>query len=264
MLELLKEQLKNKPRKFEEAREFLQLLILKIIDEKGFFQHMAFVGGTALRILYDLKRFSEDLDFSLTSDQKTFSFSELISTLKRELELQNFKFTVTHKENKAVASAFFKFDQLLFDLKLSPHKDEKLSIKIEIDQNPPKGFQSTLTFLNKIFLINIHQYDLPSLFAGKLHAILFRKYTKGRDFYDFIWFMSRKIEPNYTLLSNAILQTEHKKTNLDKKALSELLYDRIEKIDFKKIKLDIAPFLADAQEIRFFEKELFLNLIKNM
>jgi predicted nucleotidyltransferase component of viral defense system len=263
MLELLKTRLKDHPRPFEETREFLQLLLLKIIDEKGYFQSIAFMGGTALRILYNLNRFSEDLDFALTN-KKTFLFSKFINTLKKELELQNFSVTVTYKENKVVSSAFFKFEHLLFDLNLSPHKDERLSIKLEVDQQPPSEFITSFTLLNKMFLTSIHHYDLPSLFSGKLHAVLFRKYTKGRDFYDLMWFIGKKINPNYTLLTNAILQTENIKLQIDSKKLIELLTQKIQQLDFKKIRSDISPFLADPNEIRFFEKDLFLSLIKGL
>ncbi|MFH1429395.1 MAG: nucleotidyl transferase AbiEii/AbiGii toxin family protein [Candidatus Margulisiibacteriota bacterium] len=242
-------------------REYLQLLVLKILDEKGYFRNIAFVGGTALRILYDLNRFSEDLDFSLISKQN-YSFSKIISELERELKLHNFNIEITCKEDKAVASAFIKFDQLLFDFGLSSHTNQRLSIKLEIDQKPPDGYQCTLDMINKEFLIGINHYDLPSLYSGKLHALLFRKYTKGRDFYDLLWFIGRKVEPNYTLLKNAIKQTENVNYQVDGGKLKELLINKINKTEFSKVKSDMEPFLVDTKEMRFFDKKYFLNILQ--
>lgn len=266
MYEILKTRLNelgaDKTEKYNYLREYLQLLILKILDETGYFRNIAFVGGTALRILYDLNRFSEDLDFCLVN-KSNFSFNMMMGMLKKRLEQENFNITFTgSKESKIVASTFIKFDQILFDLDLSLHKDQKLSIKIEVDQNPPKAFNTEFTMINKEFLIGINHYDLPSLFSGKLHAILCRAYTKGRDYYDLMWFLARKIEPNYPLLSKAIEQTEKKKLHLNHVQLIKLLYENIEKVDFRKIRLDIEPFLADGKEIRYFEKNYFLQLIK--
>jgi predicted nucleotidyltransferase component of viral defense system len=199
MYELLKTKLaeygSDRAQKYNYLREYLQLLILKILDEKGYFRHIAFVGGTALRILYDLNRFSEDLDFCLI-DKAHFDFKAMIHVLVKELQQQNFQVEFTAKDNKTVASGFIKFNQLLLSLGVSPHLNQKLSIKIEIDCNPPTGFKTEFTMINKEFLIGIQHYDLPSLFAGKLHAILCRAYTKGRDYYDLIWFLGRKIDPN--------------------------------------------------------------------
>lgn len=264
MNELLQTKLRefgtDNTKKYNYLREYLQLFTLKILDESGYFRNIAFVGETALRILYDLNRFSEYLDFCLI-EKKHFSFNTMMESLRKRLQQENLKVDITAKENKTVASAFVKFNQLLFTLGISSHKDEKLSVKIEIDRNPPKGFNTEFDMINKEFLIGINHYDLPSLFSGKLHAILCRKYTKGRDYYDLIWFLTRKTKPNYVLLSNAIEQTEKKSLDLNQEKLTRLLHKRIEETDFRKIRLDIMPFLADSKEIRYFEKDYFLKLI---
>jgi predicted nucleotidyltransferase component of viral defense system len=265
MHEILKSKLAqhggDKSQQYNYLREYLQLLILKILDEKGYFRHVAFVGGTALRILYDLNRFSEDLDFCLI-DKKNFNFKEMLQVVKKELLQYHFQVDIAAKDHKNVASAFIKFNQLLSEFNLSPHASQKLSIKLEVDCRPPEGFKTEFTMLNKEFLIAINHYDLPSLFAGKLHAILYRAYIKGRDYYDLIWFIGRKVAPNYILLNHAIEQTEHVKIELSKEKLSELLQQRIAAIDFKKIQNDIEPFLADAKELRYFNQDYFLKLIK--
>lgn len=265
MFEAIKEKLThlegNNRDKYNYLREYLQLLILKILDEKGYFRNIAFVGGTALRILYDLNRFSEDLDFSLINKENYF-FANIMKALKQELEKQNLTVSIAAKDHKTVASAFIKFDNLLFELGLSAHKSQKLSVKFDIDQNPPEGYNCEFNMINKEFLIGINQYDLPSLYAGKLHALLCRTYTKGRDYYDLLWYLARKTEPNYLLLENAIWQTEHKKMDLNKNKLKELLIERIGQTDFKKVSNDVEPFLADAKELRHFDKNVFLSLIQ--
>ena len=263
MREFLKNKLSkydNRMAKYNYLREYFQLLILRIIDEKGFFQKLAFIGGTALRILYDLNRFSEDLDFCLI-DNKNFSFETLLQSIERELTLANFSVSIVGKDKKTVAAAFIKFKNLLYEFDLSSHEDQNLSIKLEIDQNPPAGYQTAFSMINKEFLVGINHYDLPSLYASKLHAILHRKYEKGRDYYDLIWYISKNIVPNYALLNVAIQQTEHRPSTLDEKSLNQALRDRIERTDFDRLRLDTQPFLADPGELRFFTKAYFLKLI---
>lgn len=263
MIEIIKEKLKpyqNNTEKYNYLREFLQLLILKVLDEKGCFRNIAFVGGTALRILYNLNRFSEDLDFCLVN-KNHYHFASLMDTIESELKHYNLNVTITKKAKKTVGAAFIKFDSLLFATGLSPLKDQKILIKFEIDQNPPEGYKTQLTMINKEFLMAVNQYDFPSLFSGKLHAVLCRKYTKGRDFYDLIWYLGKKSEPNYLLLNNAIQQTEHITSDLDKIKLKKLLLEKIESLDFKKIIHDVEPFLADKKEVRLFEKEFLIGII---
>ncbi len=264
MYEVLKSKLKDHKtaiQKYNYLREYLQLLILKIIDEKGYFRNIAFVGGTALRILYDLNRFSEDLDFCL-SKRDSFKFIEMMHVLEKELQQLNFQVETNVKEHKTVAGALIKFNKLLSPLGMSPLPEQKLTIKMEIDTNPPSGFNTEFSLINKEFLMNINHYDLPSLFAGKLHALLCRKYTKGRDFYDLIWYLGRKVEPNYVLLGNAIEQTEGKILDLNKDELRKLLIERINATDFNKVRQDVEPFLADSKELRFFDKDYFLQMLK--
>lgn len=266
MLEILKNRLKNfsgsHHHKLDYIREYLQLLMLRIIDEKGYFKDIAFVGGTALRILYDLKRFSEDLDFSII--QPDFSFKKMLETLLKELKLENLNIEFKYKDEKTVAWAMIKFNDLLHGLDLSLHKNEKFFIKIEIDKNPPKGYVTEFSVINKEFLIGINHYDLSSLFAGKLHAILCRKYTKGRDFYDLIWYLTRDIIPNYTLLNNVINQTNKNSISLDKQSLKELLEEKIINTDFKTVLNDVSPFLIESKESRFFNVDTFLKLIQQL
>jgi hypothetical protein len=191
VIEVLQEKIKTfqtRDEKYNFLREYLQIVILKIMDEKGDFKNLSFVGGTALQILYDLNRFSEDLNFCLINSNH-YQFSTIIHSLEKELMLMGFVVNINFKDKKNVAAAQIKFENILFELNLSPRHDEKLFVKLEVDQNPPGGYENTFTLLNKDFLIGVNHFDLPTLFSGKLHALLCRKYTKGRDFYDFIWYI---------------------------------------------------------------------------
>lgn len=266
MIELLKNKLRDyrsNEEKYNMLREHLQLLILKSLEELGYFKNLAFVGGTALRILYDLKRFSEDLDFCLVNNTK-YNFGDLMHKLEKRLLLENIAVSIKYKDKKTVASAFIKFDQLLHQLGLSMHADQKLMVKFEVDQNSPKGYQTMFTVINKEFLIGINHYDLPSLFAGKLHAVLCRKYAKGRDYYDLIWYLSKKVKPNYRLLDQSILQTEHYDPKLNPEKLITALKEKVLSIDLQKLKHDVRPFLENATETKYFEAPILISLIDQL
>lgn len=253
--------LKTNEEKYNIAREFLQELILQIIDGKGYFANLAFVGGTALRILYDLPRFSEDLDFCLIK-KGDFKFDRLLETIKKELELNNFEIEIKKGKNRTVLSEFIRFKSLLFDFGITKHKNEKLFIKLEIDSNPPNGYQTEISMINKDFLFKVQNYDLPSLFAGKLHAFLYRKYAKGRDYYDLLWFMTRKTPVNYKLLSAAARQTEGGKISINSEKLRTLLNNKIDRTNFTQVAHDASIFLQRKEELTFFKKEYFLGAVE--
>ena len=254
--------LESNEEKYNIAREFLQELILQIMDRQGYFSHLAFVGGTALRILYDLPRFSEDLDFCLVKPAG-FRFDRLLGALKRELGLNGFEVeAAAEKKDKAVLGEFIRFKGLLYELGLTSHKNEKLFIKLEIDAHPPSGWRTEIALVNKDFLFKVQSYDLPSLFASKLHAFLFRKYAKGRDYYDLLWFLARKTPVNYRLLSAAAEQTERKKYRLDAAGLKRLLIEKINRADFPKIISDAAVFLGRREEKDYLTKENFIAAIE--
>jgi len=266
MIDVLQQKIKpvapNIKEQFNILREYLQLVILNILDEKGYFQNLAFVGGTALRILYDLPRYSEDLDFSLIASNN-YLFPEMIRKIEKELTLRNLECEVSDDPKKVVATSFIKFNTLLYQLGLSPHKNQKLSIKLEVDQNPPSGYNQELTMVSKDFLIGIQHYDLPSLFAGKLHALLHRKYTKARDWYDLLWFLGQKVEPNFVMLNHAVTQTQGTLSRqIDMGYLHDLLLEEIENTDFNQVAVELEPFLINADERRFFTKDYFLKIIK--
>lgn len=262
MYELLKEKFKNivdVEEKTNKVREYLQILSLKILFDHNFFGNSAFVGGTALRIIYDLRRFSEDLDFSLIN-KKNYSFKNVTGILEKELNRYGLKVESAKKENNTVNACMLKFPGLLNELKISSIKGQKLSIKIEIDTNPPLGGKTLLTPVSKSFVFAVRHFDLPSLYSTKLHACFYRKYTKGRDFYDLVWYLGKKTVPNFTLLNNAIKQTEGKSLNINKNNFKEFLNKNIKKVDFNAIKKDVERFLEDKSELKLLEKNVILQL----
>lgn len=263
MVDLIKQQFKTgmtDEEKLNKVREFLQIVILKIIYDKGFFKNIAFVGGTALRILYELRRFSEDLDFSLING-KEYTFSALNSEVERSLKLYGLEVEANAKEKGAVHNVFLKFPGLLKNVGLSRLTSQKLSIKLEIDTRPPKGWVLETSLVNRVYLINIVHPDLASMFATKLHACLFRKYAKGRDFYDLIWYLTKKIAPNFVLLNNAIKQTQGEDLGLSENNFKDFLSSRIEKVDFKAIQNDVQRFLEDKNELKLLTAETVKNLL---
>lgn len=246
--------------KINRLREFLQILVLKILSDKGYFKNLAFVGRTALRIFYSLRRFSEDLDFSLMN-RKDYDFATLISVLKKELRLFGIEVELKSRMEKVVQSAFVKFPGLLHELGIATLGDQKLSIRVEVDTHPPDGAVTEAGLINRTYLLSIVRFDLPSLYATKLHACFFRKYTKGRDFYDLVWYLGKKIEPNYKLLNNAIRQTHATDIRLTPANLSNFLAERLARVDFKTVRNDVERFLEDKTELKLLDFQVLNGLI---
>lgn len=249
--------------KINVTREFLQILCLKILSDKKYFDQIAFVGGTSLRVLFDLRRFSEDLDFSLIQKQK-YAFDSIHRELLKAFHLYGLPCEAKLKTGTNVHSLLMKFTGILKELGLSELPDQKLSIKFEVDTNPPAGWRLANTIVNKMFMFNIVHYDLPSLCAGKLHACFCRKYTKGRDYYDLIWYLGKKIKPNLALLNNAIAQTEGKVAAITEASLKQYLLDQIQRVDFVKVKKDVERFLEDKSELDLFDAKTIQGTIESV
>lgn len=266
MIELLRQQIagvETNEGKINRLREALQLLCLKILQDKGYFSNIAFVGGTALRILYDMRRFSEDMDFSVI-DKKGYDFTNLAFTVKRELELNNLKVNIKPKIAKTVQSCMLKFPGMMKNVGLLANENQNLSIKIEADSNPPAGWHAESTIVNKLYMLNITHFGITSLYATKLHACFFRKFVKGRDFYDLLWYLGKKIKPNYELLNNAIAQTQGKSPALDNGNIKEFLLEKVAKIDFNGIVKDVERFLEDKSELRLLDRAVISKSIADV
>jgi predicted nucleotidyltransferase component of viral defense system len=265
MIEVIKQSLegsKSSEERLNRTREFLQVLILKILFDRGYFENIAFTGGTALRIIYKLRRYSEDLDFSLVEKEK-YDFGKISDSLLFELGKNGFKVEEKRRTVQTVNSVLLKFNGLYEKLGLSGQADEKFLVKLEVDSNPPKGGNTVVMPLTDRFVLAVKTFDLPSLFATKLHACFYRKYTKGRDFYDLVWYLGKRVTPNINLLNNAVFQTEKKDLNLTELNYKEFLSERVKKVDFASVRKDVAVFLEDKNELKLLEKELILKMLEN-
>ena len=233
------------------VREYLQARTLEHLQENGAFVNWAFVGGTALRFLYAMPRFSEDLDFSLKEPNAESGFVEYMKKIKAGFLAEDYSIEVKARAAQTVQAAFVKFPGLLYELGLSPHASETISIKVEIDTHPPAGAKTETSIIRKHCLLNLQHYDKGSLLAGKLHALLTRRYTKGRDIYDLMWYLSDRTwpEPNLLLLNNALVQTQWPGLELTEDNWRPQLAARLEKFEWNKIVADVAPFIEKQSDL---------------
>ncbi|MCC7202351.1 MAG: nucleotidyl transferase AbiEii/AbiGii toxin family protein [Nitrospirae bacterium] len=260
MLDVLKKQIAGLPtreEKLNHLREFLQILILKIIYDTGYFRNLSFVGGTALRILYGLRRFSEDLDFSLF-EKSHYNFRKFGNCLHQHLRNYGLEADCKMQQKNAVQNIEIRVTNMLLPLGLSSHKGEKLFVKLEIDSNPPEGAITEMSLVNRTYVFTVTHYDIPSLFATKIHACFFRGFVKGRDFYDLLWYLGKRVKPNFILLNNAIQQTHPERIPVMENNFKEFLENELSKIDFKKAQQDVARFLEDKHELKLIDRKIFL------
>jgi hypothetical protein len=236
-------------------REYLQTLILRSFHESEAFRNLAFVGGTALRFLYNLPRFSEDLDFSMVSE-KGYAGMGWMSKVKRDLSLAGFDPHLTWNDRKVVHTGWIRLAGILHDAGISGMPDQKLAIKLEIDTRPPEGALYERSIITRTVTFLVQHYDLPSMMAGKLHAAITRKYIKGRDWYDLLWYRTQRppIEPNSKFLQKALDQT-HRSAKYDAHEWQSLVRNRLASIDIKDITGDVNPFLEHPQDASLLTRE---------
>ena len=261
-------------------KEIIQEIALCGLARGSFFSKAAFYGGSALRIFYGLDRFSEDLDFSLCDVEKDFDLSLFFPYLESELAAAGFSLSVEQKtksKESDVQSAFIKGETLVQLLNIIPtepviagvHRGEVIKIKFEIDTNPPPlaSFETKYMLLPIPFVVRT--YDEPSLFAGKLHAVLCRAWknrVKGRDFYDFIWYLSRKTKPNLQHLQKRLEQSGKWNTSesLTLPVLKDMLCERFKEIDFEAAKKDVMPFVKDSRKLDLWSADFFTAITREM
>lgn len=249
------------------VREYLQVLILKSIYQSKFGQSLSFVGGTCLRICYDLKRYSEDLDFSLDKKVADYDFKRLCQLVQKDLSLINIGADLNVSQEKTVQKAFIKVVEILERLGLSRVKNQKIYIKLEVGTNPVdiKFGRIEPFFVNKhneIFPILKH--DLETLFAGKILAILGRPYRRGRDFYDLIWYLNRKVKMNLGYLNESLKQTGYVSEFTGEEEVLKELDEIVEGLKPDFILEDIGRFLEDPGEEAWLKryKEVYFQLRK--
>jgi hypothetical protein len=243
----------------------LQALILQSLQRSGAMTTLAFHGGTALRFLFSLPRYSEDLDFALEINKGRYDFRTYLNTIQKDLEAQGYRIVMKVSDQKTVNSAYIRFPGLLYELNLSPHRDEVLAVKIEVDTKPPKGAELETSLIRRHVLLNLQHHDKASLLAGKLHAILQRPYPKGRDIYDLTWYLGDRNwpDPNIKMLNNALAQTDWAGPTITVANWHIITLTRIESLSWDQLISDVQPFLQDQQEIELLTKDNLIKLLRS-
>lgn len=251
-------------------KEITQEVALYSLYKAGFFQDACFLGGTSLRILHGLDRFSEDLDFSLWKEDQEFSLDDYLDKAMVYMNAYGYDLSFDKKDlsDKAVQSRFIKDDSIKKVLTFKHVQDarSKIKIKIEIDTNPSVGADRTVEYVNFPLDFPVSAYDLKSCMSGKVHALLCRPYVKGRDWYDLLWYISESVSPNLVFLKNALFQMGPWKgieIELNEKFIKNELQQKIQSLEWNDIKFDVRKFLkpekAETLELwstEFFNKKL--------
>ena len=275
-----KYKIKNYEDKTNAIKEIIQEVVLCGLSRAGFFKDAAFYGGTALRIFYGLDRFSEDLDFTLCANNIDFDFNKYTSILSEEIKSFGLNceiVPVVKTKESAIKSAFVKGNTNELMLVFSESKDDidliqsnaKIQIKFEVDTNPPTGaiFETKFGLLPSPYEIRV--CDLSSLFAGKIHACLCRKWgtrVKGRDFYDYIFFLTMGARVNLTYLKSKLVESNYISSdfNLTTESLKQLLNKKFKEINFKQAKEDVMPFIKDKTKLDLWSPDFFVEITKKL
>ena len=281
---LEKYDLSSADKTYEALREILQEIVLLGLSRAGFFDHALFYGGTALRILYGLDRFSEDLDFSLIAPDENFDLSVYEDTVIEALHSFGFEVTVQLKNSDStIKSAFLKGNTSQHLLNIEAPADivkafgqgRLVKIKFEVDTQPPLDFESQKKTLLVPSPFTINTMTLPSLFAGKMHAILCRNWStrpKGRDWYDLVWYIAQGYELdlkhlNARLEQNCAWQENQGMTipkDVDANYIIELLKKRINNLDITAAKRDVEVFISDKRVLEIWSKDFFMEIVQQI
>ena len=281
---MIKDVLENRLREYAPAnaieqenvlQELMQHYVLASLSRVRLFARTAFHGGTCLRILYGMNRFSEDLDFVLKEPDATFDWGPYLERIRKDCAAEGIHFAVQDRARMetAVRKVFLKTDSigriLKLELPYGRHVARKIRIKLEVDTNPPDGATFETGYITFPVTAAITSMTLESGFGSKSHALLCREYTKGRDWYDFLWYTSRNVVPNYELLANALEQQGSwtgRKPEVTPEWFVDAMRNRIEKIDWQTARNDIARFIMSNEQegIELWSKELFLNRLDRL
>ena len=227
------------------VREYLQARILGSLQRAGAMIPLAFQGGTSLRFLYSIPRYSEDLDFALERPEAAYDLRAFLRIIRTELAAEGYAVELRVNDSRVVHSALVRFAGLLNELGLSPHPEEVFSIRIEVDTRPPSGAGLATTLIRRHVTLRLQHHDRASLLAGKLHAVLQRPWPKGRDFYDLLWYLSDPDwpAPNLVLLDNALQQSGWKEDRPAQRTWRRIVRHRLRTVDWDRLKADVGPFL---------------------
>lgn len=263
------------PNKRNTVKEIMQEMVLCGLSRAGFFKEAAFYGGTALRIFYGLDRFSEDLDFSLKAKNENFDLTRYFPVLEKEIAAFGLRVYIEEKTKSIesqIQSAFLKGNTkehllLFYGNQALPeiHAGEKIRIKFEVDTNPPDhaGFEYQYRLLPSPYEIAL--YDAPSLFAGKIHAVLCRAWKnriKGRDLYDYIFFLTRNTPVNIAHLQARLKQSGYLNPGEEftLTVLKQELNKRFETLDYNQAKEDVIPFIHDHDSLQVWNANFFKQI----
>jgi len=259
-------------------REIMQEIALAALSRTDFFDKAAFYGGTAIRIFYGLDRFSEDLDFSLLAPNPDFSLTPYFNKIVEEFQSLGMNVSIREKDKRIktqVESAFLKSETIWQELVLEDlvkqhgiSSNKTIKIKIEIDRLPPLGFSTEEKLLIRPFSFYVNCFTMPSLFAGKLHALLFRKWksrVKGRDWYDMEWYIRKGVPLNmHHFLQRAKETNDWTEDQISQEQILQLLNTKIENVSFDSVKEDVVRFIADDQKLVIWSPNYFKDLIQKM
>lgn len=261
------------------VKEIMQEIVLCGLSRAGFFKKAAFYGGTALRIFYGLDRFSEDLDFSLMLADPGFQLADYFPILEKEVASFGLHVSVSEKEKSkesGIKSAFLKANTkehiLLFYADSAASGiagNEQIKIKFEVDILPPEGasFEHKFRLLPAPYEITL--YDMPSLFAGKLHAVICRAWKsriKGRDLYDFIFYLSHGATVNLTHLKARLVESDvwNAEEELAVNDVKKILAERFDTIDYEQAKDDVRPFIKDTASLELWSADFFKQITEEL
>lgn len=242
--------------------EVMQQITLAGLYRGGFFNKAAFYGGTCLRIFHGLERFSEDMDFSLLTPDETFKLENYFSSIIEEFNILGREVVISKKDKKnfsKVESAFLKDDTAVYDVAFRTERN--LKIKIEVDVQPPLKFQTEQKLLLRPFSFMTRCFTLSDLYAGKMHALVFRTWknrVKGRDWYDFEWYVRNGIRLDFIHLRERI--REFNGIDMDKEEFLEALKERIASTDIRMVKQDVFPFIKNSESLEIWSTNYFLQL----
>ena len=246
--------------------EVMQQIALAGLYRGGFFNKAAFYGGSCLRIFHQLQRFSEDMDFSLLQPDVHFELDNYFEPITAEFKALGREVVINKKEKKKqtnVESAFLKEDTAIYNLQF--RTEQTVKIKIEVDVNPPTGFNCEHKLLLLPFSFMTRCYSLPDLYAGKMHALLFRNWkarVKGRDWYDFEWYVRNNIPLNFNHFCERTHQFgSFEDTELTKDFFKQLLKEKIAKTSIEMVKSDVRPFIRNHNDMEIWSTEYFSQLV---
>ena len=268
----------NKEEIVSALREIMQEITLAGLSRTNFFEKAAFYGGTALRIFYGLDRYSEDLGFSLLKPNPIFSIEPYFKAIIDEFK--SLGLTVSIKEKKktkqtAIDSAFLKTETIWQEIVLEDiiketgvRSNKTLKIKIEVDRQPPLNFKTEEKLVFRPFSFYVKCFTKPSLFAGKMHALLFRKWlnrVKGRDWYDLEWYIKKGIPLNVNhFLTRAKDTNNWQNDSISDEQIVELLNTKIKSVSFSSIKEDVVRFIQNDDVLNIWSPEYFKDLIEKI